>query len=136
MASGIYERFKANLFNGECDLEADTIKCALMDNIHSFTATNNTWSQVSANELSTGGGYTSPGQDLTTKAVTQAATTDWDADDAQWTSATFSAYHAVLYDDTLAGDDLIASIDFGGEQQVTSGTFTIQWNASGIITLA
>lgn len=135
MASGIYERFKANLMNKEVDLEADTIKVALMDNVHGFTATHNTWSQVSANEIS-GTGYSSPGQDLAGKAVTQAATTDWDATDAQWTTATFSAYHAVLYDDTLAGDDLICSFDFGGEQQVTGGTFTIQWNASGIVTLA
>jgi hypothetical protein len=122
--------------NKEVDLEADTIKVALMNVSHAFTATHNTWSQVSANELSTGGGYTSPGQDLAGKAVTQAATTDWDGTDSQWTSATFSAYHAVLYDDSLAGDDLICSIDFGGEQQVTGGTFTIQWNGSGIITLA
>lgn len=135
MASGIYQRFKANLFNKEVDLEADTIKCALMDNSHSFTATHNTWSQVSANEIS-GSGYSANGEDLANGAVTQAATTDFDADDTAWTSATFSAWHAVLYDDTLAGDDLILSIDFGGEQQVTGGTFTIQWNASGIITLA
>jgi len=33
-------------------------------------------------------------------------------------------------------DDLICSIDFGGAQTVTAGTFTIQWHADGIITLA
>lgn len=136
MASGIYERFKANLMNKEVDLEADTIKCALLDTNHSFTATHNTWSQVSANELANGNGYTTGGEALTTKAVTQGATTDWDADDVSWTSASFTAYHAVIYDDTVATDDLICSIDFGGAQTVTSGTFTIQWNASGIITLA
>lgn len=134
MASGIYNRFKANLMNKEVDLEADTIKVALLDNSHGFTATHNQWSEVSANEI-TGSGYSSPGQDLAGKAVTQAATTKWDATDAEWTSATFSAYHAVIYDDTLTNDDLICSIDFGGEKQVTAGTFTIQWDAAGIITL-
>ena len=54
MTSGIYNRFKANLMNKEVDLEADTIKVALLNNSHSFTATHNTWSQVSANELASG----------------------------------------------------------------------------------
>lgn len=136
MASGIYNRFKANLMNKEVDLEADTIKVILLNNSHSFTATHNTYSQVSANELSTAGGYTAGGATLASKTVTQAATTAWDAADVQWTSASFTAYHAVIYDDTVATDDLICSIDFGGAQTVASGTFTIQWNASGIITLA
>jgi hypothetical protein len=136
MASGIYNRAKANLMNKEVDLEADTIKVALLNNSHSFTATHNTWSQVSANELAGSGGYTTGGATLASKAVTQAATTSWDAADVSWTSASFTAYHAVIYDDTLANDDLICSFDFGGAQTVSSGTFTIQWNASGIITLA
>lgn len=136
MASGIYNRFKANLMNKEVDLEADTIKVILLNNSHSFTATHNTYSQVSANELSNGSGYTTGGATLGSKAVTQGATTSWDAADASWTTATFTAYHAVIYDDTTASDDLICSIDFGGAQAVSGGTFEIQWNASGIITLA
>jgi len=135
MASGIYNRFKANLMNKEIDLEADTIRVALLDNSHTFTATDNTWSQVSANEIS-GTGYTANGETLTSLSVTQAATASWDAADSTWTTATFSAYHAVVYDDTLVGNDLICSFDFGGVQTVTAGTFTIQWNGSGIITLA
>lgn len=135
MASGIYDRFKANLMNKEVDLEADTIKVMLLDDSHSFTTTHNVIGDVSANEIS-GTGYTAGGATLASKAVTQATSTKWDADDVAWTSATFSAWHAVLYDDTVATDDLIASIDFGGEKAVSAGTFTIQWHANGIITLA
>ena len=138
MASGIYNRFKANLMNKEVDLEADTIKVALLDNNHSFNADDNTWSDVSANEIS-GTGYTAGGEELTNKSVTQDDTNDkavFDADDVSWSSATFTAYHAVLYDDSLASDDLICSIDFGGAKSVSSGTFTIQWDADGIITLS
>lgn len=135
MASGVYQRFLANIMNKLIDLSAgDTITCALMTDSHSFTGTHNTWSQVSANEI-TGTGYTTPGKDLTTPSVTQGSPTYFDADDVEWTSASFSAYHAVLYDNTLAGDDLIASFDFGGVQTVTSGTFKIQWAAGGIVTL-
>jgi len=135
MASGIYNRFKANLMNKEIDMEGDTIRVALLNNSHSFTAAHNTWSQVSANEIS-GTGYTANGESLASKAVTQAATTKFDATDVAWTTATFTAYHAVLYDDTMTNDDLICSFDFGGAETVTSGTFTIQWHADGIITLA
>lgn len=133
MASGIYNRFKANLMNKEVDLEADTINVALYDTNHSFTASDTDY--TTDNELPTAGGYTQGGQALDNKAVTEAATTDWDADDEAWAAATFTAFHAVIYDISVS-NDLIASIDFGGAKTVAAGTFTIQWNASGIITLA
>ncbi len=135
MASGIYNRFKANVFNKIVDLDADVIKVSLMDNLHAFTATNNVIGDVSANELPTAGGYTAGGATLASAAVTQSGTTKFDGADTAWTSATFSAYHAVLWDDTVATDDLICSFDFGGIKTVTAGTFTIQWHANGIITL-
>jgi|SRR3990172_6463005 len=135
MASGIYNIFKANLMNKETDLEADTIRIALMATGHSFTATHNTWSQVSANEAS-GTGYTAAGLALSGKGVTQAATTKWDATDAAWAGATITAYHAVIYDDTMTNDDLICSIDFGGAVTATAGTFTIVFDSAGILTLA
>ena len=121
--------------NKEIDLEADTIKVMLLDNSHTFTATNNKKSDIVANEIS-GTGYTAGGVALGTKSVTQAATTKFDAADSTWTTATFTAYHAVIYDDSLTDDDLIASIDFGGAQTVSAGTFTITYDANGILTIA
>ncbi len=135
MASGMYDRFKANLMNKVLDLEADVIIAILLDNSHSFTTTHNNLTDVSANELAAAGNYTQQDKELGSKAVTQAASTKWDAADVEWTSATFSAWHAILYDET-ASNDLICSIDFGSEKAVSAGTFKIQWNASGIITLA
>jgi hypothetical protein len=134
MASGIYERFKANIFNGVVDLEADVIQVSLMDNVHVFDATDNVWADVSANEMA-GTGYTADGVVLAGKAVVQAATTSFDGTDSAWTTATFTAYFGVLWDNTLAADDLICCFDFGGAKTVTAGTFTIQWHANGIITL-
>lgn len=135
MASGIYNRFKANVLNKECDMEADTIKVMLLSGSHSFTATNNVLSDVSTNQI-TGTGYTAGGATLANKAVTQGATTKWDADDTEWSSATFTTAHAVIYDDSLANDDLIASLDFGGNQTVAGAKFSIVWSSDGIITLA
>ena len=137
MASGIYDDFKEDLMDGSVNISSggDTIYCALLDNSHSFTATNSVWGDVSANEIS-GTGYSANGEVLASQSVAVAANTaTFDATDVSWTTATFTCYHAVLYDSTNTSS-LIASIDFGGAQSVTAGTFTIEWNASGIISLA
>ena len=131
MASGIYNKWKANVMNKELDMEADVIKVILLNNTHTFTATDNLLTDVNANEVS-GTGYTAGGVTLANKSITQAASTKFDADDSEWTTATFTAYHAVIY----SGTDLIASLDFGGAQTISAATFTIVWNASGILTLA
>ena len=141
MASGIYNRFKANLMEGDLDIAAagDTIKVILLNASHAFDADHDILTDVSTNELATAGGYTAGGATLANQSVTQDDTNDlakFDGDNTAWTSATFTANHAVLYDDTHATDDLICSFDFGGAQTVASGTFTIQWNASGILTLS
>jgi len=133
MASGIYNQFKADILNKEIDWEADTIKVGLLDDNHSFTATDTDWSDVSANEVS-GTGYTAGGATLANAAVTESATTKASADDSTWTTASFTAAHAVIYD-TSNSNNLIASIDFGGNQTAAQGTFTIQWDSDGIITL-
>lgn len=138
MASGIYNRAKANWFNKEVDMEADTIKVMLLDNTHTFDADHDVIGDVSGNEIS-GTGYSAGGVTLSGKAVTQDDTNDravFDATDVSWTTATFSAYHAVLWDDTVSGDPLLCSIDFGGVKSVTAGTFTIQWSVNGIIRLS
>lgn len=136
MASGTYHRWRANLMNKIVDMEDDVIKVILLDDSHAFNAAHNVIGDVDGNELPTAGGYTQKNKVLAGKVVTQAAAVKWDATDVGWTSATFSAWHAVLYDDTIATDDLIGSIDFGGEKIVAAGLFKIQWHVNGIITLA
>ncbi|MDY0278097.1 MAG: hypothetical protein RBQ97_08430 [Acholeplasma sp.] len=121
--------------NKEIDLEADTIKVMLLNNIHAFDGADNVLADISANEIS-GAGYIAGGKILAGKAVTQGAVTKWDATDVIWTDASISAYHAAFYDDTLTNKDLIASIDFGGEISVADGTFEMQWDVQGIITLS
>jgi len=140
MASGTYNQFKAELMNGTYLLASHTIKAALLDASHAFDADNVGWASVSANEVASGGGYTTGGETLTTPTVQQDDTDDegvFNSDDVSWASATFSASHAVLYDDTTTSplDALICSIDFGGSQSVAGGTFTIQWATEGIINI-
>jgi hypothetical protein len=141
MPSGIYTIHKADLMNGNVDLVNDTIYVALLDDAHPDAAgdllADDTWADVSVNEIS-GTGYTAGGAAMSgTRSVTEAATTYWDTDaDQSWTSATFSTWNAVIYDQTVGPNNLICTIDFGGEQQVTGGTFTIQWHVNGITSIA
>lgn len=134
MASGIYNRAKANWFNKEVDMEGDVIKVMLLTDSHVFDATHNQKSEIVENEIA-GAGYTAGGKALAGKAVTQAGTTKWDATDLAWTAATFTTKFAVPYADDLANDDLICCFDFGANKSVSGGTFTIQWHVNGIIAL-
>jgi hypothetical protein len=134
MASGTYNAWRTEIMKKTIDMVNDTIKCALYNNSFSFDTTLAAYSTT--NELATSGGYTQGGATLANKSVTSATAAKFDADDVSWTSATFSAYFALLYDDTTATKYPIACIDFGGVQTVTGGTFTIQWSANGIITIS
>jgi len=136
MASGIYDDFKEDLMDGSVDLSngGDTLKVALLDSSHTFTAGDANWAAVSANEI-TGTGYSAGGVTMSTQSVAVATNTaTFDLGDAIWTTATFTAAHAVVYSVTNSSS-LIASFDFGGDQSVSAGTFTIQWHGNGVITL-
>lgn len=131
MASGIYNRFKAWIMKKLMNLETDTIKVALYGASRTFTATDTVY--TTTNEIG-GTGYSAGGATLTTPTVTEGASAVFDADDSAWAGASFSAFHAVLYNQTPC-NTLLCMIDFGGVQTVTSGTFTIQYASSGIIRL-
>ena len=135
MASAEYNRFKYNLATKNIDWESDTIKIMIVSTSYTFAATHNQKSEIVAYEIR-GTGYTAGGKVLTSKTVTQGATTKLDAADATWTSLTASSMGgAIVYDDDLANDDLICYIDFGEAKASTATDFTINFGASGVLTL-
>lgn len=128
---------------GLIDLDTDTIVCVLLTSSYTPNRTaHDTWSDVSANEIS-GTGYTAGGVELANKAVTHSTgTVTFDADDVSWSSATFTAKYAVLVKRAAGsldpGDLLLAYVDLdtgGGSVSVTASTFTVAWNATGILTV-
>ena len=131
MASGIYDRWKANTWKKLHDMVNDTINIALYGASYVYTSTDDFY--ATTNEIS-GTGYTAGGAALASKTVTEGTTAVWDAADPQWTTATFSTFFAAIYDVTPC-NTLICALDFGGVQQVTAGTFTIVFASSGIIRL-
>lgn len=145
--AALYGKFLANSLGGESALESiaidllsDTIKVALLDSGHSPNQDSHEFfDDVDADEIS-GTGYTAGGTALASKALTYTAGTNvvkFDADDLQWTTATFAAAYAVIYKDTgnPVTSPLIGYVNFGGEVSVTAGTFTLSWHANGIFTI-
>jgi hypothetical protein len=121
--------FKEDLFNKIQDLEADTIKIALYTSSATLGAATTAYSAT--NEIS-GTGYTAGGETLTSATVATSGTTAYvDFDNPEWTSATFTARGALIYNDTTAGDNSVAVLDFGGDFTVSSGTFRVVFPAPG-----
>ena len=121
--------FKEDLLNKIQDLEADTIKIALYTSAATLGAATTAYSAT--NEVS-GTGYTAGGETLTSATVATSGTTAYvDFDNPEWTSATFTARGALIYNDTTAGDNSVAVLDFGGDFTVSSGTFRVVFPAPG-----
>jgi hypothetical protein len=118
------------------DFDTDTIKTSLHTSTYTPAQdTDDHWDDAT-NEI-TGTGYTGDGVTLGSKTCTYDTSSDQirlDAADAQWTSSSFTARIAVVYKDsgTNSTSPLIIYVDFGGDETVASGTFTIAWDSTGI----
>lgn len=140
MADVIYNAFKKYIMNGSIDLDTDTIKVMLVTSTYTPDQDAHDFRDDITNEV-TGTGYSAGGATLANKAVTQDNTDNegvFDADDVSWTTSTITARGAVLYKargGASSADELICYLDFGSDKVSTAGTFTIAWNAEGILNL-
>lgn len=127
---------------GTIDLDTDTFRMVLVTS--SYTPAQNTddaWSDISANEVAAGGGYSTHGK-LITQSVTRASNVvTFDCDDQSWTAATITAKYAVIVKDAnadgslAAGDVPLAYCDLesgGGSLSSTAAAFSVTINASGV----
>lgn len=126
--------------DGSIDLDTDTIKVALVTS--SYTPDQDAHEDYAdiTNEVANGNGYTTGGETLANAAVTIDDTDNegvFDADDVTWSASTITARGAIVYKDSgVAGTSwFICYLDFGSDQSSSSGDFTIQWNAEGILNL-
>lgn len=102
----------------------NTFKLALYDNSPSFTAA--TTAYTASGEVANSGTYAAGGGALTNVTPTSSGTTAFtDFADLSFTSATITAYGAMIYNDSAAGDPAVCILDFGGAKTSTNGTFTI-----------
>ena len=120
--------FKSEILQEGHQLATDTIKIALYTSTASLDATTTAYS--SSNEVS-GTGYTATGVTLTSATVATSGTTAYfDAADPSWTSATFTARGALIFNASNS-NKAIAVLAFGGDFTVAGGTFKITLPAAG-----
>ena len=102
----------------------NTFKLALYDNSATFTAA--TTAYTATNEVPNSGTYSAGGGTLTNVTPTSSGTTAFtDFADLSFTSATITAYGALIFNDTASGNPTVCVLDFGGAKTSTVGTFTI-----------
>ena len=129
--------FKQQILQAAHDFTAstgDTFKLALYDNSASFTAA--TTAYTATNEVAASGSYSAGGGTLTNVTPTTSGTTAFtDFADLSFTSATITAYGALIYNTTPTSglgltNPTVCVLDFGGAKTSTSGTFTIVFPAA------
>ena len=127
--SAMATSFKQEILVAEHDFTnaAHSFKMALYDNSATLTAASTIY--TTSGELASAGNYTTAGNVLDNNLTpTTGGTTAWtDWDDEVWGTATFSAYGAMIYNDTHASDACVAILDFGGVKTATAGDFTVQF---------
>jgi hypothetical protein len=119
--------FKKELLEGIHDFRnsgGDDFKLALYDDNAAFTAA--TTAYTSSDEVAASGSYVAGGGSLTRVDPTTSGTTAFtDFADITFTSATITAYGALIYNDTAAGDPAVVVLDFGGAKTSTAGDFEV-----------
>ena len=129
--SGINIIFKKDVMLEQHNLPSDTLKIALVSS--SGSASNggpNTLASISGeisgtSDGSGNSGYVTGGTTVSNVTVSNVSSSGVvDFDDVQWTSVTFTARGAVMYNATNS-NKVIAVYDFGGDKAVTNGTFQL-----------
>lgn len=149
--SKILQQALPDMFNNTAafDVDSDAWKAALFDNTITPSQTVSAANGAYGAGVWAGGGvldasgWPAVGRPLAsiTSTVTTGTYTFDAADTVSANSSTTltNAYGTLIYDDTLASPVAkqgLAYLYFGGANSVTAGTFTIVWNASGLVSIA
>ena len=106
----------------------NTFQIALYTDSSSFTAA--TTAYTTSNEIS-GTNYSAKGNTLTRIDPSSSGTTALtDFADTAWSTATFTARGALIFNEDTSGDTSVLVLDFGADKTATAGTFTIAFPAA------
>lgn len=126
--------FKTQLLQAAHDFRAsggDTFKIALYTNSASFTAATTAYTATNEITNTSGSAYVAGGNTLTNVDPTSSGTTAFtDFADSSWTSASFTARGALIYNSTPTSglsltNPTVCVLDFGSDKTVSSGTFSV-----------
>lgn len=133
--------FKVEILKAVHDFTAstgDTFKIALFvataAGSGTFGAATTNYSDMGADQLPTATGYTQTGNTLVSATPVASGTAAvCDFTDTSWTTATFTTSGALIYNSS-ASNAACAVLSFSGDQQVSSGDFTIQFPVAAAAT--
>lgn len=138
MADAIYNKFKAGLLQGSYNLTSLPLYVALVTSSYTFDADHDYVSVIGTGEVG-GVGYSTGGLAVSSPNVEEDDTGDqgvlWGTN-IVWDGGTFTARAGILYGSSglgFASDPLVAFYDFTEDKTVTAGTFTLQFNAAGML---
>ena len=126
MANIVPFSFKGELLSGTHNFATggDSFKISLYT---SNPYTTSSTVALTTNEVSSAGSSNYARKDLASQAVVAStATSSVDFADVTWSSATFSAAFAAIYNDDKS-DKLCVVLDFGGTKTATNGDFTVSF---------
>lgn len=138
---------KASLPTTYAGLQSDSIKVALYgvvtpDRTAAVGSTGyNTGQWVTGGEQASGTDWVAGGRALASKTLAASAgVVTFDAADLTSVAvATLTVNGCLVYDDTITAGTVakqgVCFLDFGGVQTVTSGSFSLSFNAAGIATI-
>ena len=130
IASEICNSFKQEILVGTHNFTAstgDTFKIALFTSSATLGASTTAYSTTNEITNDAGSAYTAGGEDLTSVTpVLDSSTAVCDFDNVSWTSATFTANGALIYNSSKS-NKAVCAIAFGGDKTATNGTFTVQF---------
>ena len=138
ITSAVCSSFKQELLQGKHDFDSSgghTFKIALFTSSATLGAATTDYSTSNEITNTAGSAYTAGGATLTNQGVSLSGTTAFtDFADVSYTSASFTANGALIYNTTTDGGsgttDAVAVIAFGSDKTATNGTFTIQFPAA------
>jgi len=143
ITQAVCNSFKSEVLQEGHQIKTDTLKIALFTSAASLSA--GTAAYSTSNEVVSSGGYAPGGGTLTGVTISLGATSAAggtaiiDFADISFTSTTFSARGALIYNSSNS-NKAIAVLDFGSDKTSTNGTFTISFPAAAastaIITLS
>ena len=133
ITSAICTSFKVELLKGTHNFTAttgNTFKIALYDSDATLGAGTTAFTTSDEITNTSGTAYTSGGATLTSVTpVADSTTAVCDFADVSFSSATFTANGALIYNSS-ATNAAVAAIAFGSDKTATNGTFTIQFPAA------
>jgi len=137
ITQAVCNSFKSEVLQDGHQIKTDTLKIALFTSVASLSA--GTAAYSTSNEVVSSGGYAPGGGTLTGVTISLGATSAAggtaiiDFADISFTSTTFSARGALIYNSSNS-NKAIAVLDFGSDKVSTNGTFTISFPAAAAAT--